>query len=79
MGKRVNPVKLLLDDEEFVALSRAANDDARCVSDMVHVIVRRYLYGRLGRPVGMPVQQIHGTDECRGGPDFGDTRGGAGL
>lgn len=82
MGKRVNPVKLLLDDRELLDLSRAANDDSRCVSDMVHVIVRRYLYGRLGgRPLDLDVQSLRGAEQCLGGtagaPDFCETRGGA--
>lgn len=45
MGKRIHPVKVLLDDEELLALSRLSVTEQRAIADLAHIILRRYLFG----------------------------------
>ena len=77
--KRTERIPLNVSEREMLDLAHEAGVDNRTVSDLVYVIVRRYLYGRLGaRAVG--VEQSRGADQARGVRDFSDTsfRGGEG-
>jgi hypothetical protein len=47
--KRINCIKVCFDDTTFIALGRLAAREDRKVADMVHLIVRRYLYGHYQR------------------------------
>ena len=71
-GKRVNAVKVLLDDAELLDLSRIANADNRCAAEMVRVIVRRYMYGRV-LPARAEGQRMSGAHEAPRGTDWPDT------
>lgn len=48
-SKRVNCIKVCFDDQTFIALGRLAAREDRKVADMVHLIVRRHLYGNYQR------------------------------
>lgn len=56
--KRINCIKVCFDDNTFLAIGRMAAREDRKVADLVHSIVRRYLYGNYER---MPVE-AQGTD-----------------
>ena len=71
-GKRVNAVKVLLDDAELLDLSRIANADNRCAAEMVRVIVRRYMYGRVPSAGGAHQRSI-GAHEAPRGTEWPDT------
>jgi hypothetical protein len=47
--KRVNCIKVCFDDPSFIALGRMAAREDRKVADLVHLIVRRHLYGNYQR------------------------------
>lgn len=47
--KRINCIKVCFDDATFIALGRMAAREDRKVADMVHLIVRRHLYGNYQR------------------------------
>jgi hypothetical protein len=47
--KRVNCIKVCFDDAAFIALGRLAAREDRKVADMVHLIVRRFMYGNYQR------------------------------
>lgn len=48
-SKRINCIKVCFDDPTFIALGRLAAREDRKVADMVHLIVRRHLYGNYQR------------------------------
>ena len=43
--KRINCVKVCFDDRLFIDLGRQAAREDRKVADLVHLIVRRHMYG----------------------------------
>lgn len=61
--KRINCVKVCFDDSTFIALGRMAAREDRKVADLVHSIVRRYLYGNYAR---QPLED-EGTERDRDG------------
>lgn len=72
--KHTNAVKLLLTDGELLDLSRLANADNRSASEMVRVILRRYMYGRVGQ-APLERQRICGAHEEPRGTGWPDTEG----
>ena len=74
MGKKINPVKMLLDDEEMLDLAHLADEDNRSPSEMARVILRLFLYGRVQRTPAS-VQRYRGAHEDRSGPAWADTEG----
>lgn len=48
-SKRINCIKVCFDDPTFIAIGRLAAREDRKVADMVHLIVRRHLYGNYQR------------------------------
>lgn len=54
--KRICRVPCNFTEREFADLAALANADNRTLSDMLYVITRRYMYGRVrtGAPAGQP-------------------------
>lgn len=48
-SKRINCVKVCFNDRAFIDLGRMAAREERTVADLVHLIVRRHLYGNFAR------------------------------
>jgi hypothetical protein len=46
--KRVNCVKVCFSDRAFIDLGRMAAREDRSVPDIIHLLVRRHMYGNLG-------------------------------
>lgn len=45
MSKRVNAIKILVDDEEFKDISVLSMVEQRAIADLCHIALRFYLYG----------------------------------
>jgi hypothetical protein len=48
--KRPNCVKVCFSDRAFIDLGRMAAREDRTVADLVHLIVRRHMYGNYAAP-----------------------------
>lgn len=55
-GKRVNEVKLSIDDDLFLELNRMAVIQDRKLADMVHHILQNYVYGH--RPANVTEMEV---------------------
>lgn len=47
--KRVNCVKVCFSDRAFIDLGRVAAHEDRTVPEIIHLLARQYLYGKLAR------------------------------
>lgn len=61
--KHSEAVKVWLTERELLDLSREAAREDRKLSDLIRVVMRRYMYGHIGCPDGM----LHGANS----PDEG--------
>lgn len=61
--KRVNCVKVCFSDRLFIDLGREAARQDRTVAELVHLMVRRHMYGNYVRDDA----QAEGTDRDRDG------------
>ena len=68
--KRICRVPVNLTEREFSDLAALANADNRTLSDMLYVIARRYMYGRVRTGAGAG-QQSRSASEAPDG--FADT------
>lgn len=59
-NKRVHDVKSWLTDREYVDLCKQAEREDRKPSELMRVILRRFMYGSIGN-VGL---EIHGTNSA---------------
>lgn len=62
--KRINCVKVCFDDRLFIDLGRQAAREDRKVADLVHLMVRRHMYGNYSR--GPEIEE--GTEKDRDAP-----------
>lgn len=63
-AKRINCVKVCFDDRLFIDLGRQAAREDRKVADLVHLMVRRHMYGNYS-----PRPEIEeGTEKDRDAP-----------
>jgi hypothetical protein len=69
--KRTERVHCNLTEREALDFARLANADNRTLSDMLYVVLRRYMYGRCAQQGG-PVTQSRGHSEALA-DGFGDS------